>query len=606
MNCLKTTLIITFGLLLAVTSAFPWDMNLSGDWLWGYEYFDQFGRAGFFGDYDQASQHANESNTKFNSMNSFVGFRTINGEQYGLVTGADASLQWMRMELTPEIRVNQAITFKAMYQIGYGVSPYGMYVNSTALGTYNPIASGTWTYWGFTAQTPWGHLSAGKRPLVWGMGALYDQHNASTETIGITVFYGPFRAVFAFHPWQGQAWINSMAGRNIISSTFSAGPQSGVDDTPTNIISYRLFDNDRKRNFHPVAMLVYSAGNFETGIAGEYMTIHNGPGGASSNANTSIARTYDAVYEDGSVYLKYNNGKFFFNNELVWFGSQQHVQPAAKEPEPDYSEGAGSRYAPYYNESWKYMAELGVISGPAKLSLFYSWIPGPDRRHGIWINKQSWENVSNGSTFSSTNSFRSYSLLMGYQYGAGLNAIDKNGEGCMTDASSMGGRLDYALAANLNVYGSFFYANRVSKGWGWGCLVPASDGTNGGGRVLLLGQQVTPVTGAILSAPQNVYVNAAPSIPDDALGWEISVGTYWKLLENLTVQLRTAYWQPGGWFKYACVDKNLAGAFSDPTKTGGITFVRPQPTDGPWGWAVNPNREIQPILGFQSIMVVSF
>ena len=146
----------------------------------------------------------------------------------------------------------------------------------------------------------------------------------------------------------------------------------------------------------------------------------------------------------------------------------------------------------------------------------------------------------------------------------------------------------------------------MSKGWGWGCLVPASDGTNGGGRVLLLGQQVTPVTGAILSAPQNVYVNAAPSIPDDALGWEISVGTYWKLLENLTVQLRRAYWQPGGWFKYACVDKNLAGAFSDPTKTGGITFVRPQPTDGPWGWAVNPNREIQPILGFQSIMVVSF
>ena len=90
---------------------------------------------------------------------------------------------------------------------------------------------------------------------------------------------------------------------------------------------------------------------------------------------------------------------------------------------------------------------------------------------------------------------------------------------------------------------------------------------------MLLGQQVTPVTGAILSAPQNDFNQGSPSIPNDSLGWEVSVGVDWKLLENLTTRLRGAYWQPGGWFKYACVDKNLARKIQT---YGGITFVRPQ------------------------------
>lgn len=612
MNVFLILIVVITSLLLTVTRSPAWEVNLKGDWLWVYDYFDQYGRAGFFGTYDQTSQadNINPDGPKFNSMNSFVGFRTIDGEQYGLVTGTDASLQWMRMEFRPEIKVTQAITFRALYQIGSGVSPYGVYANSTAMGTYNPIASGTWTYWGLTAQIPWGYLSAGKRPLVWGMGALYDQRNASTEPLGITVFYGPFKATFAIHPWQGQAWINSMAGRNVISTTLGAGPQSTLDTMPSGTITYRLFDNDRKRNFHPVILFAFSTGNYDAGVAWEYMAIHNGPGGASNNANTKIARTYDAVYEDGSIYLKYNNGKFFFNNELAWFRNEQHVQPGA-ENELDYTDGGGSRFAPYYNETWKYVAECGVIAGPAKLSLFYSWAPGPDRRHGVWINKQSWENAANGSNFASTQAFLPYSLLMGYQYGSGLNAIDRNGEGYITDASSLAVRLDYALAANLNIYGTLVHATRVSKGWGWGCLVPTSDGPNGGGRVLLLGQQVTPVTGVILTAPQNDYLNPAPSIPDDSLGWEISFGLDWKLLETLTATFRSAYWRPGQWFKYACVDKSLATKVENIPRQGTavVTYISPKSSSffaAPGGWAINPNREIDPIYGFQGMIQISF
>ncbi|MDA8406601.1 MAG: hypothetical protein M0T73_07075, partial [Deltaproteobacteria bacterium] len=431
------------------------------------------------------------------------------------------------------------------------------------------------------------------RPLIWGMGGLFDQHNATTEAIGPTVFYGPLRAAFVVYPWRGQTWQNSMAGRDIVSTTLGVGPQTGIS-------SYRIFDNDRKRNLHPEAWFIYSNGNIEFGVLAEYIPTHNGPAGATTNANTLNARTYDQTYVDGSAYFKYNNGKFFFNNELAWWRVDRHVQPAQNDT--DNIDGGGSNFAPYYNESWKYFADFGVMSGPAKLTLFYSWIPGPDRRAGIWINKQSWENVSNGATYATTQMFRPYSLLMAYQYGAGLNAIDSNGEGYMTDASSLAARLDYALAANLNIYGTFFYANRVSKGWGWGSLTPASDG-NGGGSVILLGQQLAPASPTIFKAPQNNYANPAPSIPDDALGWEVSLGADWKLLENMTTHFRGAYWLPGAWFKYACVDKNLANHY---TATGGVTYLYPQPGDGPFGWAVNPNREIQGIFGFQGMMEVTF
>ena len=152
-----------------------------------------------------------------------------------------------------------------------------------------------------------------------------------------------------------------------------------------------------------------------------------------------------------------------------------------------------------------------------------------------------------------------------YQYGAGLMAINGNGEGHMTDSNSFGARLDYAVAANLNVYGTFFYADRVSGGWPWGILTLQADG-NGTGRVILLGQSQTPGEGlsALLNAPQNQGPNFAPNIPDNSLGWEINVGADWKLLEGLTLRMRGAYWNVGNWFKFACIDKGVANTWNVP------------------------------------------
>ena len=296
---------ILLAVLLTATVVGPasaWQFELEGHWLWGYDYVAQGGRSGFFGPYD-FSAYTSSGGPKFNSMNAFLGFRTINGIQYGLVTGADGSLQWSRMELLPTIRLNKAMRFSAWYQIGNGTNEYGLYANSTAFGAWNPIASGTWTQWWMTAQTPMDVFVAGKRGFPWGMGLQYQADSTTSESLGFVAPYGPLRVGVVIYPWRGQTWVNSLTGRDVISSTTGSGPQfqptalgNQFDVYATQTTVYRLWDNDRKRQLQPGAFVTYEAGNISTGIVYEWFTEHNGPAAALQNGNTTTgdlqARTY--------------------------------------------------------------------------------------------------------------------------------------------------------------------------------------------------------------------------------------------------------------------------------------------------------------------------
>jgi hypothetical protein len=466
------------------------------------------------------------------------------------------------------------------------------------------------------AQTPWGVLVAGKRDLNWGMGLQYEAGYDTTESLNVITSYGPLRIGLFCYPWRGQAWVNPQAGRDVISNITVAGAQlqpdalgNQLDRYLTRVQNYRLWDNDRKRQLHPGGFITYESGNINVGILYEWYGMHNGPSAAVNNGavpdGDQCARTYDSTSEDGSVYFKYFNGRFFLNAELAWFRVNTKIQKAANELRPDYIDGLGSRYKPTYMESWKWASEVGMLWGPVKLSLLWSWIPGPDRRAGVWIDRQSWENVLMGSAVPSTHVHLPYSLLMSYQYGAGLLAVNGNGEGHMTDANSFGARLDFAVAANLNAYGTFFYADRVSGGWPWGILTLQADG-NGSGRAVLLGQSQTPGEGlsALLNAPQNQGPNFAPNIPDNSLGWEVTLGADWKLLEGLTLRTRGAYWNVGNWFKFACIDKSVANTWNIPLK-----MAVPVASDGAAigsGWGINPAKSIDPIWMFQTVMIVDF
>jgi len=617
--------------LLAVAIAVPaqaWEVDLKGLYLQGWDYFDQLGTEGFFGTRNPTT-FSTGPGPNYSGMNTWVGARQINGTQYGLVTASDAALNWSRMELYPEIRLHPAIRFRGQYSIGAtltGTGPfagYGLYANSSNFGSYNPMAFGQWDQWWVTAQMPIGILVVGKRPGGFGIGAQYEPTMAQSESLAIVAPYGPLRIGWYCYPWREARWLNprmnalvspAIAGssnsRRNVASVTSANPYQ------TGTVTVQPWDDVQIRNFQPGVFFTYSNGPIEVGALYEWWTQHFSPAEASSRDLAQLLATVDQVAEDGTAYMKYSNGNFFFGAELAWLRAGVTYSPPAfpggsngafGAPLVDPGDGGGSEYAPWNAEIWKFMAEAGVFAGPAKVSLFYSWVPGPDRRNGIWIGKQSWETIAGGRFLGNTQAFLPYSLLMSYQYAGGLNTINQRGEGYMSDAQSIGARIDYSVAANLNVYLSGFYANRLSHGWGWGSLIPLQSGTFKG--VHVLGSfDPTGVYGAAATATApnasfiNTFLTGAPSIPNNFLGWEATAGVDWKLLEGLTLKMRGAYWQPGDWFKFACVDRSSV-AYLNGTSAG---FATPLAGSGPWGWGINPTKGIDAIFGFQAVMAVDF
>ena len=166
----------------------------------------------------------------------------------------------------------------------------------------------------------------------------------------------------------------------------------------------------------------------------------------------------DVEISEGWIFGRYFNGKFFFNSEADWYYRTNRFIGAA----------------PTYIESWRYMTEAGVLAGPARISLLYSFLPGPDRRAGILINKQPFVQQPEQAN---AIAFAQYSLLLSSNYGSGVNAWDLTGTGgYMSDAQVLAAKLDYSLASNLNLFASILNAKRASHGYSWGYITPTIVG----------------------------------------------------------------------------------------------------------------------------------
>ena len=218
---------------------------------------------------------------------------------------------------------------------------------------------------------------------------------------------------------------------------------------------------------------------------------------------------------------------------------------------------------PRYTEQWRAMVETGVFCGPAKVSFISAWTPGPDRRNSTLIGKQSAAFVWH-PTFDlflgNYDVFRPYSWLFTYNYGSGFNAYNLSLDGYLRDAWFLGSRVDYAVAANLNVYGTFAWMERTSNGYGWGAISPS-------GAIFPSADLIFNINGA----------SGSPNIPDRSLGWEVNAGFDWQLLEGFTVGFLAAYWQPGKWFNYACIDRSVPG-WNVPTAANNFG-TRPDKSD---------------------------
>src|SRR5271157_731574 len=548
------------------TETFAWEFKLRATSTFEYDLYTQNNINGFFG--RPNTDNGAATGGDFTPVNGWLGIPVNN-----LVSGSDASKSYFSTNFYPEFNVNPAIKLEGAYRVG-----------NTDTDT-SPGATVTWAnvealWWAINLETPVGRLVYSKRPFDFGCGLQYDGNNRTEEYLTLASSYGPLTLGAGVYPWRRAAPVQENSGRQ---------PYWNIYDKAS-IPRWDLF-----------AFLKYANGPLETGLGGTYFTYHFGPEGFVHATDRVNIPGVNAWSSEGWVYAKYNNGRFFFNAEADWQYRTANYDPSLSGSildsqgnlEAENFDGSGSIFRPQYTEWWRWMVEAGCYWGPAKVSFLYAYIPGPDRRHGVMIDRQpvlidlfspNIDSVVFLTQQSNADMFRPYSLLLSAAYGAGLlaqqpGAIATTPLGYMVDASILAARFDYSIASNLNFFTSFFYANRASNsGWGWGSIGPLVTAT-------------TPNTFALVVQSQRNFTAPFPSIPDNNLGWEVDAGIDWNLLETWVLSVYAGYWQPGKWFNFACIDRSVPG-WDQPSAAN--------------NWGTNPDRTIDPVFGLIWTMTCTF
>lgn len=576
------TPILALGLILCLMApaANAWEFSMDGTFTWNYEVRGQMGTNGFFGNYDyDAGAAAPGTFGYFAPLNFWTGLRMTDGQVQGLahaqdiVSGSDAGYNSMYMSTNMQIRINPAVRIRGNYYIGSwdarnwgapvteATNQHGLgllvspeYLNMHAHGVQRSFSPGYWRTLWLTAQVPWGEIAVGKRPASWGMGLTFDgANNRASESLSFFAPYGPFRIIMGLYPSR------------------RAGNAQYWNDS---------YDKNNSRVFDWSANLLYDNGPITMGIVGNFVQTHRG-GESVLSANRVTAQTAGTagVYNDyaefyGNAMFKFNNGRFFLNSEVATFKAQRSYLSGNYGQSLATTNGVwtAATNSPIHSNFWAGAVEAGVLAGPSKIAVIGAWLTGNDTRVLANGTRKLVEVGVQPDTFSNTSVFRPYSYLMAYSYSMGntRGAADTR-EGWVSDASFYAARLDYAVAANLNLSASFAWAERFSKsGYTWGFIYPDPTALSGGWTTMA----------------NNTTAVGVPSIPDTALGWEIDAGADWKLLEGLTLRTTLAYWQPGKWFGFACQDKSIPGW---GTAGAGATWANL--------FYTRPDKTIDPIYG---------
>jgi hypothetical protein len=387
----------------------------------------------------------------------------------------------------------------------------------------------------------------------------------------------------ACDPWGNTRFVRTAyyePGHLSIGLGFMPWEKILLPGDPGTRVSWNLNDINAAsfRNF--IGYLKYYSGNMSAEIGTLHIETHQGPELQQTAARRLNTPTKEIYTTEGWFVLQYNNGRYFLGAELDWFNRIWRLQRSQsgffQNPDdvvapvlPEFMTDPGSdlsgrsRFAPQYWESWRFMVQGGVYCGPSSLRLFYAYLPGQDRRHGILIDRQPFIQEPEQAALGL---FNPYSVLLSYLYGSGVDAPTY-----INAASVYAVKFDYMLAANLLLECSFLKAYRTSDGYGLGFVRPN-----------------TAAFGNVTYAIQGNFLNPAPGIPENDLGWELMGSLLWKLVEldaqNWTIEARVSYWRPGRWFNYACIDRSVP------------LWEIPGPGNN---WGVNPNREIDPVLGFE-------
>ena len=569
--------------------------------------YGHLGRHGFFGAFDIDASTTGD----FAPLNGWLGNR--DGDIGQIASGTNASLSSVTLAAQPRLG-NDWVTIAGRYTIQ-------SYQTSGSQGSYVAMSPGQLTLWAMAVNTPLGRISWGKQEFVRGFGLQFAASRTEEYLALESQFEVPNilwsmvcagmlpRSVLSwFNPdtWPRYyqedvsdeieldyspdgivRWLLKPVEKPLVTGSYAgseigpAGLLIGIATYPWQTIElpgdlpvagFNAWNNNdlnasRVQNY--AVYFLYNTTDLTFGGGGTRVTFHAGPELQQSSAARVTAPTIEQYLTEGWVFLRYNNGCVFLKTELDWYNRlirYQRSEDGTFFGIPDNIDGSGSLFAPDYRESWRYMVEVGALKGPVSVKALYAFIPGPDRRHGILIDRQPFVQDTIRAAFGV---FEPYSILLNYYYGGGVDAPAH-----ISDAAVYAAKVDYALAANLFIEGSILKAYRTSHGYGWGFVRPSLT-----------------TFGEVDYGIRGTYLAPSPAIPDNDLGWECTAGVTWKLLEGFVVGARVAYWTPGRWFTYACIDRSVPN------------WDTPGPGNN---WGINPDRTIDPVIGTEFRLSATF
>ncbi|MFH0959561.1 MAG: hypothetical protein V1897_12735 [Pseudomonadota bacterium] len=581
----------------AAAPAFAWEFSMKGDWEWRYRYWTRTGQNDIFGE-----MNATQVNLGINHLSVFPTAGTTNrmGGNFGVLAGqnnygCDMSLTDNRSTIYPKIKVNKAISVEGSVNLtSLGIwsdgDPYnfgGTLGGANAgtfrnVGFYNsmyvpiqdrPVASNvpntfvTLQWLKASIKTPMLDFSLGYKTSAIGMGLWKHKDNRSSASFSVTAHYGPFK--IGFSPYFGRdlsTWALNTNG-NPSSRNTGAGSTQRQED---------------RRDYFKAVMgeIVYRNGPMELQLVSDSYHQPSAPAvpaGVVANRFRGAALAVAAPSDDVLRYrialaAKYNNGRFFLNGEADWFNRWRSGR------------GTGNPATQLVNQNeddqaWLYGLELGALCGPSKVTFNYVRATGDDPS-----TRNTSEDAAVAEQSVSAPYMKQWGYLMYYMYGTG-DGWDASGNGQPTNFHHVGGRLDYALAANLNTFVVFSQAWRDQ---------PSSYRL--GGDYAIQGRIWT--NDDILNWQLNGGTQQA--VPGSAtdIGWELDFGHDWKLLEGLTWSTTFAIWKPGNWWAYAYPNTaNIYRALNSATVIGNANQAIA---------TFNLGRDIDPLFAAETKLLISF
>ncbi len=470
--------VVLAGLLIAAFAvpAFAWEFSMKGDQEWRFRYFtrtgpnDLFGcdgnglEIGFAGQniYGHVQDQTPPATTSALATPQAKTAPTASPAGLAIVRGGfsyagpDAFYNDSRLTLRPVIRVNRAIRVFGVYNIGgyrnkyrqwndvgaitsaptpaaagayyptgVGTPPFERYyMHQSSPNAYDTAAVGSWEQFRFTVHSPWAIWSLGIKDFPFGIGTALG-YNVRAESFFTVVPYGPFRIMHAL--WSAQNGVNFGWGVNP--------------------------DPDAKPSFYQALAMNYQSGAVDVGGQVLFQKLHvkklyqglQTIVGAGGPPPPSGAQGYDRNLLVWMIYGKYNNGRVFANAEYDWFTMDKYWLGAL----------------PTYYECSHWFVEAGLYSGPARLTLMAAAASG-----AVLNNSNPTKNYQ--AFVINYQAMQPYEWLMFSTYGGGnqqfggILATD-DGTGQMGDGYCFAGRLDHAVAANLNVWGSYIWAHRLEQ-----------------------------------------------------------------------------------------------------------------------------------------------